>query len=575
MPRVFALLILAAVVALTAPAAAQTYTVGDTLTVIQKPLPNLPSIVRPGDTLTIGCDAPSGAANWTATLVRGALEVPLTLTTAVYEPATLWWRLECAVPEAPVFDLYDLRVTADGVDDDTARRAVKIVPEFRHDFTIAQITDIHLPTYLYYYQNGADTDSSTSVGLRRITEDLNIINPEFVVFTGDLIHEGELEDYLDKRYYSRALMHLNEFEVPTFVTAGNHDIGGWDSTPPSDGTARRNWWRFFGWKRLDDPPAGAPAYTQDYSFDYGPIHFTALEAYDNYDGWRYWIYGAESFTSAQMSWLQADIAASGGQGRHVLLHHYDFGNELNLSALGIDLALWGHVHSDNDDTTYPMDVGTDNASGTNRPFRLVRFSGTDIEPLPTLEATFDDKLRVRYLVEPDGVNAEVSAQVINGYPTTFPRGLLRIAMPGGASAYDATGGTLTQVDDSGEHAVCYVELSIPAAGTATVTVTADTTGAVATPDAPATRLLGAAPNPFNPATAISFVLAEPESVRLTVFDVQGHHVARLCDARMPAGRHDVRWDGRTDAGLAVPSGVYLVGLRAGAYTETRKLVLAR
>ncbi len=378
LPAAFAVVLF---VSLAAAAAAQTYTVGDTLTVIQRPLLNIPSIVRPGDPLPISCDAEPGTTGWTATLIHDQLEVPLTIDDAAYDPATLWWTLDVTTPPVPLFELYDLRVTADGLDD-TTRDAVKVIPEFRTTFEIVHVTDTHIPTYLYYDEPGAETDSTTSMNLRAITEDINIINPEFVVLTGDFIHEGELEDYLDRRYYSRAQMHLNEFDVPVYLTAGNHDIGGWSSTPPSDGTARRDWWRFFGWRRLDNPPAGAPSRTQDYSFDYGPIHFTALEAYDNYDGWRYSIYGAESFTWAQMSWLADDLAAAAGAQRHVLLHHYDFDDELNLSSLGVDLSLSGHIHSDREDSTYPMDVVTDNAGGINRPFRLVRFDGTSISAAP-------------------------------------------------------------------------------------------------------------------------------------------------------------------------------------------------
>ena len=57
------------------------------------------------------------------------------------------------------------------------------------------------------------------------------------------------------------------------------------------------------------PPPGAPWHTQNYSFDYGPVHYVGLESYINYDDWRSWIYSTESFTSAQLSWLDDDLAA--------------------------------------------------------------------------------------------------------------------------------------------------------------------------------------------------------------------------------------------------------------------------
>ncbi len=556
------------------PVAAQTYTTADTLTVIQKPLLNIPSLVRPGDPLPISCDADPGTTGWTASLVRGALDIPLTITTATYDPSTLWWTLDCDTPDVPIYDLYNLRVTADGGIDDTVNHAVKVIPAFRDTFEVIHITDTHLPTYLYYDQTGALTDSTTSMNLRVITRDVNIINPEFVLLTGDLVNEGELEDFLDAKYYSRAVMHLNEFAVPVFLTSGNHDIGGWVDTPPSDGTARRDWWKFFGWKRLDNPPAGAPAHTQDYSFDYGPIHFTGLEAYNNYDEWKYDIYGSDSFTADQLSWLDQDLAASAGSARHVIFHHRDFQYQLNLSSLGVDLSLSGHIHSDVDDNTYPMDVSTDNAGGQNRPFRLVRFNGTDIDPRPTLSAEDENTLAVTYTPDNDGTAIEVTATVHNGYPEEFPHGLLRINMPGGAS-YEVFGGTLTQVDDTGDHAVCYVEVPLPGNSDVTVSVRADTTRVSTVPPAAITGSLGVHPNPFNPRTEISFELLRDTACRVTVFDVRGREIAVLMDGLRHAGRQAVIWDGRNDAGRSVPSGMYLVGLRAGSYTEARKLLLAR
>jgi 3',5'-cyclic AMP phosphodiesterase CpdA len=95
-----------------------------------------------------------------------------------------------------------------------------------------------------------------------LIEDFEILNPEFVLLTGDVVNEGELEDYMGLRCYSRAKNIISEFSVPVYVGGGNHDLGGWDDTPPPDGTARRDWWRFFGWKHLDQTSGPGP-FTQD------------------------------------------------------------------------------------------------------------------------------------------------------------------------------------------------------------------------------------------------------------------------------------------------------------------------
>lgn len=49
------------------------------------------------------------------------------------------------------------------------------------------------------------------------------------------------------------------------------------------------------------------------------------------------------------------------------------------------------------------------------------------------------------------------------------------------------------------------------------------------------------PNPFNARTRITFSLPHPARVTLQVFSILGAEVARLVDARLPAGEHSVSW----------------------------------
>ena len=84
------------------------------------------------------------------------------------------------------------------------------------------------------------------------------------------------------------------------------------------------------------------------------------------------------------------------------------------------------------------------------------------------------------------------------------------------------------------------------------------------------------PNPFNPATTIAFDVPAATAVRLTVHDVAGRLVRTLAaDGIVAAGRHQVVWDGRDDAGRAVAAGVYLCRLEAADYAATRGLPLVK
>jgi hypothetical protein len=552
-----------------------TETVGDTLTVIQHPLLNIPAFVTPGGSFTISCEAPSGTTAWAAELIHGALHVPLAVTDSFYDSSTLWWRLSVSAPADAMSELYDLRVTANGGINDITRHAVKVLPSYRDDYYFVQITDTHLPTHLYYYQQGASSDTSEILDLRAVIDDINLINPEFVLLTGDLVNEGELEDFELHRYYTKAQRVLAESQVPVFLTAGNHDLGGWDDTPPSDGTARRDWWRFFGWKRLANPPAGAPARTQDYSFDYGSEHYVALEAYINYDAWLPQYYGSQSFTSAQLQWLNADLAAAGGTSQ-VLFYHRDFNSQLNLSTLGVEMALSGHIHSDSGSlTSRPYNLATSPTVDGNRSYRVVRVSHGTVTPLATVSAgSSGQALQILYTPANDGTHEAMAAAVTNNLPIRFENALVRFLLPKNGGDVQVSGGTLLQTDSSGAVRVCYVGVDLAANSTQIVSVTTDSSAGVPDPTA-APRLEQNLPNPFAPRTVIAFDLPSPGPVQLWVFGPDGRRVATLIDEELPRGPRLLVWDGKDDEGRPVPSGTYFYRLVTPNGAETRRLTVVR
>jgi hypothetical protein len=83
------------------------------------------------------------------------------------------------------------------------------------------------------------------------------------------------------------------------------------------------------------------------------------------------------------------------------------------------------------------------------------------------------------------------------------------------------------------------------------------------------------PNPFNPTTAISFAVPEPAHVSLDVYNVLGRKVATLVDAVLQPGYYAHNWDGRSQNGRALPSGLYFYRLEAGSFRQTHKMVLLK
>lgn len=78
------------------------------------------------------------------------------------------------------------------------------------------------------------------------------------------------------------------------------------------------------------------------------------------------------------------------------------------------------------------------------------------------------------------------------------------------------------------------------------------------------------PNPFNPVTVLRFEVGRFAPVTIKIFNLLGQEVATLLDESLQPGVYSRTWNA---AGLS--SGVYIFTLRAGSFSETKKLVLLR
>ncbi|HYR51056.1 MAG TPA: PKD domain-containing protein [Candidatus Dormibacteraeota bacterium] len=88
--------------------------------------------------------------------------------------------------------------------------------------------------------------------------------------------------------------------------------------------------------------------------------------------------------------------------------------------------------------------------------------------------------------------------------------------------------------------------------------------------------LDATPNPFKPATTIRYTVQEAGPVSIRIFSVQGRLVRTLRNQEYTEpGIHETRWDGLSDQGRAVVSGVYLVRTTAGDEVSTLKLAVMK
>ena len=88
------------------------------------------------------------------------------------------------------------------------------------------------------------------------------------------------------------------------------------------------------------------------------------------------------------------------------------------------------------------------------------------------------------------------------------------------------------------------------------------------------------PNPFNPSTIIRYsipqsVKGEMSNVKLVVYDILGKEIASLVNEKQSPGEYEVPFSINQFSGYQLPSGIYFYTLRAGDYTETKKMLLIK
>ena len=84
------------------------------------------------------------------------------------------------------------------------------------------------------------------------------------------------------------------------------------------------------------------------------------------------------------------------------------------------------------------------------------------------------------------------------------------------------------------------------------------------------KLMQNYPNPFNPTTTIHYVIGRMQPVSLKIYDISGKEVAILVNEEKPAGAYTVKFDVSK-----LSSGIYFYQLKAGDFTQTKKMILMR
>ena len=180
---------------------AESRELGGRLGLIRLPNNGVPVITTPG-------------ASFQVTLTEEAT-LALTSGGASYGVSPEWTLLpnglmqaQCTVPDATPSGEYALDA-ATGEQEDSNLRSVYILEAIPESYTVAHITDTHIGTTRH------PRDASAIIG--DVIEATNASDATFVLITGDLTENGEMEQF------QQFLDILDGCKLPTFVISGNHD----------------------------------------------------------------------------------------------------------------------------------------------------------------------------------------------------------------------------------------------------------------------------------------------------------------------------------------------------------------
>ncbi len=284
------------------------------------------------------------------------------LTTA-YEPVSddIWlpvqqlqssdstYEITVTVPAFTPVELYNLTIL---INNDGAYqilsepRCVQVIDGFKDTFSFIHITDFHIGDPRGFAESIKETIGWKSI--KRCIDEINIIRPDFVVISGDLVY-GQLYPFEYHHEYKICYDMIQKFDVPTFLVPGNHD--GYNRIL-EDGFSY--WQDYFG-----------PLY---YSFDYGDYHFQAINSYDMSKIYRLTflfipLNWGGSISDEQLNWIEQDLQQHSSKNIIQFMHHNplwntkedslirkDYENRENLLNLintyNVDMVLAGHVHWD-------------------------------------------------------------------------------------------------------------------------------------------------------------------------------------------------------------------------------------
>ena len=230
------------------------------------------------------------------------------------------WYCKVLVPEKTPEELYNLTLCFGDISV-TEPRAIYVENKVDGNFTFIHLTDFHVGD-----PRGMKESVWKTIGwkaAKRCIEEINLLNPDFVIITGDLVF-GQIYPGEYGREYEKCYRILERLQVPTFMCPGNHD-----------GYIQFGQDGFTFWKKYFGP--------LNYTFSYGNASFIAVNSYD----WPRYARLAFSILALswggyisenQLKWIEKELSKSCAKLKIIMLHHNPLWNTSHQSLFGIGYA---------------------------------------------------------------------------------------------------------------------------------------------------------------------------------------------------------------------------------------------
>lgn len=236
-----------------------------------------------------------------------------------------------------------------------AKRAVKVITKFPDKFSFVHITDIHIPLKEggYHWAKVNLPYFTSDKILPKLIEEINLLNPEFVLITGDCIASSEdiarmlklfhlpISEFSKRKFakliedeYREFLDFIDKFNVPTYVVPGNHDMSG------TINEISKDIWETIVGKRY-------------FSFNFGDYYFAGLDnsVMMEATGLLYPNIEKVDFDDEQIAWLKDDLEKNKSQKIKTFFFHVPIEKVESvikplIKEYNVSLILVGHMHRD-------------------------------------------------------------------------------------------------------------------------------------------------------------------------------------------------------------------------------------